>query len=333
MQRLRDVLWKRGVSEQEWVARAEAAYVGLAVGDALGATVEFMTPKEIAAAYGVHDSIRGGGWLRLRRGAVTDDTEMNLALGEAILERGGLDVWAVARAFDRWLRGKPVDVGHTVRRGIVHFRINGEPLVPYDSYAAGNGAAMRVLPVAIAAMGCDEGTVRAACRWQGRVTHHHPLSDAACEWLGIIAQRALAGASRAELLNGPVAQMVATHPEFAYTGRSCLNPSGYVVDTVVAVMQAFAQGRDFASTLIDVVNRGGDADTTGAISGMIAGAVYGSAAIPRRWLEALDQTVRRRCCEQARALAQLALEGRFRLFPLSGPAVTAKESGDYSSSS
>ena len=63
-------------------SRAVAAYVSLAIGDALGATVEFMTPREIAAQYGSHDRIRGGGWLKLRPGQVTDDTTMALALGQ-----------------------------------------------------------------------------------------------------------------------------------------------------------------------------------------------------------------------------------------------------------
>jgi ADP-ribosyl-[dinitrogen reductase] hydrolase len=70
--------------------RARAAYLGLALGDALGATVEFMTPREIAAFHGTHKDILGGGWLHLKPGRVTDDTEMSLALGRAILDRGGL---------------------------------------------------------------------------------------------------------------------------------------------------------------------------------------------------------------------------------------------------
>ena len=74
---------------QEVLARAEAAYLGLALGDALGATVEFMTPREIVHDYGTHCEIIGGGWLKLRAGQVTDDTGMTMALAEAILLSGG----------------------------------------------------------------------------------------------------------------------------------------------------------------------------------------------------------------------------------------------------
>ena len=65
--------------------RALGAYLGLAVGDALGATVEFMLPREIRYQYGVHRDIIGGGWLKLKAGRVTDDTEMSLALGRALM--------------------------------------------------------------------------------------------------------------------------------------------------------------------------------------------------------------------------------------------------------
>ena len=109
-------------------ARALAAYLGLAVGDALGATVEFLTPKEIQLQIGIHRNLTGGGWLKLRPGVVTDDTTMSLALGDAILAcQGRVEPLAAAQAYDRWMRGKPVDIGNTVRRNLVRFRLTGEP--------------------------------------------------------------------------------------------------------------------------------------------------------------------------------------------------------------
>lgn len=104
--------------------RALGAYLGLAVGDALGATVEFMTAGEIAAQYGVHRQIIGG-WLHLRSGQVTDDTQMCLAIGRALLERGGWDLRAVADALVAWLQHRPVDIGHTCRRGIRCYLLDG----------------------------------------------------------------------------------------------------------------------------------------------------------------------------------------------------------------
>jgi ADP-ribosyl-[dinitrogen reductase] hydrolase len=284
--------------------RAVAAYLGLAIGDALGATVEFMTPGEIRHQHGTHREMRGGGWLRLRPGQVTDDTTMSLALGRAILDCDGrVEALACARAFDAWMRAKPVDIGNTVRRNLVSFRHSGDPVAPPSEHDAGNGAAMRVLPVAIATLGAPAETVVAATRAQAHVTHNNEVSDAACNALVAMLHDAVKlGADRTVDWAAHAAALVEKQPAFAFAGRRRENPSGYVVETMQAVLQAVLGTDSFEDCLVDVVNRGGDADTTGAICGMLAGARHGLDAIPRRWLKALDPGVRAACEEQALAL-------------------------------
>lgn len=283
--------------------RAIAAYLGLAIGDALGATVEFLTPAEIRQQYRSHTEILGGGWLHLRSGQVTDDTTMSLALGAAILERGGsVHADAAAAAFDAWMRGKPVDIGNTVRRNLIAYRKTGQPEAPFSEHDAGNGAAMRVLPVALALLGRDADAVRQASRAQAHVTHNNTLSDAACETLIFMVHDLIAGRSPVEVLHERAHVLAREMPPFAFRGRRRENPSGYVVETLQAVFQAFFDTDSFEACLVDVVNRGGDADTTGAIAGMLAGACYGLDAIPRRWLRDLDPAVRNACVEQATAL-------------------------------
>lgn len=287
-------------------ANAIAAYLGLAIGDALGASVEFMTPREIAAQYRVHDQLIGGGWLKLKSGQVTDDTTMALALGTSILATGRVEAHAAARAFDAWMRGKPVDIGATVRRGLLGYRKSGNPEVPRNEHDAGNGAAMRVLPAALATLGLAEEAVRAACRVQAHVTHNNPLSDAATETLALMVQDALRGAGKLDLLHQRAHPLAKRHPEFAFRAiPQRQNPSGYIVETVQAVFQALFDTDSFEDCLIDVVNRGGDADTTGAIAGMLAGAVYGPAGIPWRWLHGLDAEIRHACEMQAMALLEI----------------------------
>jgi len=284
------------------VDRGMAAYLGLAVGDALGATVEFLTPNEIRHQIGLHTDITGGGWLRLKAGKVTDDTTMSLALGEAIIARGGVDALAAAEAFDAWMRAKPVDIGNTVRRNLISFRKTGNPEAAASTHDAGNGAAMRVLPVALACYGQPETTTILASRAQAHVTHHNALSDAACETLIFMVQDFLAGRDPVDVERERAGKLVSEFPVFAYDKRHRENPSGYVVDTVHAVFQSFFATETFEDCLIDVVNRGGDADTTGAIAGMLAGARYGQAAIPKRWLKALDEKIHEQCSAQARKL-------------------------------
>ena len=286
--------------------RAQGAYLGLAVGDALGATVEFMTPREIRALYGTHDKLIGGGWLRLRPGQVTDDTEMSLALGASILAEGGVRAQAVAASFSDWMRGKPVDIGHTVRRGIAHFRRTGETLVPYDDYGAGNGACMRCLPIALATLGQGPDRVRQATLAQAHITHHSRLSDAGTLLVVELIQVALLGADL-ETLEHRVEHFCTQHPEFrSRPGKRTQNPGGFIVETLQAVFEALFEHREFTAALVDVVNRGGDADTTGAILGMIAGAHWGLGAIPQRWLRKLEPTTAESCSQQALALLELS---------------------------
>lgn len=301
---------RRRASPPPWelphLAKGTAAYLGLAIGDALGATVEFLTPGEIRHQHGSHREISGGGWLRLKAGQVTDDTTMSLALGESILAKGCVDATAAAEAFDAWMRGKPVDIGNTVRRNLIQFRKTGNPEAPASEHDAGNGAAMRVLPVALACYGRPPETAVFASRAQAHVTHHNALSDAACETLVFMVTDFLAGRDADAVQRERATELVRRHPVFAYDRKRRDNPSGYVVETIQAVFQAFFANASFEDCLVDVVNRGGDADTTGAIAGMLAGARYGLDAIPRRWLRALDPATHQACERQAAALLQLA---------------------------
>ncbi len=289
-------------------ARANGAYLGLAVGDALGATLEFMTPREIRQAHGVHKHLSGGGWLRLRRGQVTDDTEMSLALGRAILGARRVEARAIAESFSAWMRGKPVDIGHTVRRGIVRFRQTGETVVPLNDQDAGNGACMRALPIALCTLGLDVAAVAEANQIQSHTTHHSPLGDAGTLTVIRMVQTALLGGTKPDL-RALADALVDLEPKYRYDRQPIEIPSGYIVETLQAVFQALFSTQDFETALIDVVNRGGDADTTGAILGMITGALYGREAIPRRWLATLDKGIASSCREQSNALLRIAPKG------------------------
>jgi len=286
--------------------RALGAYLGLALGDALGATVEFMTPREIRLRHGVHRQIVGGGWLKLAPGQVTDDTTMSLALGDALLlgARSGRphDTRLIADAFVAWWRGKPVDCGNTCRRGILRYLHQGSLAAEPSEGDGGNGALMRNLPAALATLGDDAAFERLSLA-QARITHHHPLSDAAVLGLGhvlrdLLAHGADAAAARTDAL-------VAAVPAFRfrpYPGRA----SGYVVDTVQTVLHCFSTHADVEGAVVAAVNQGDDADTTGALVGMLAGARGGTRALPARWLARLQPAVTRAVTDQACALLALA---------------------------
>jgi len=285
--------------------RALGAYLGLAVGDALGATVEFMQPREIRYQYGVHQDIIGGGWLKLKAGRVTDDTEMALALGSALIASNGWNTNAVADAFVAWLKSKPVDVGNTCRRGIQRYMLDGSLSGPVSEGDAGNGAAMRIIPLVLATLHDDEA-FRLQMLQQAHLTHHHPLSDAATLVLGEMTRTLVKGGGIKQCRE-IVKPLLRAHPKFQfhpYPGRA----SGYIVDTMQTVLHHFFITDSFESLVVDTVNRGEDADTTGAIVGMLGGALYGANAIPERWLDKLDSTVQNSICKQVEELLRLAGE-------------------------
>lgn len=286
--------------------RALGAYLGFAVGDALGATVEFMTPGEIQHSYGMHRDIVGGGWLKLKPGQITDDTQMSMVLGQALIASGGWNATAAADGFVAWLKSKPADVGNTCRRGIRRYMTDGSLAGPPNEGDAGNGACMRNLPVALATLGDEEAYTRISLE-QSRFTHNHPLSDAATLALGRMTRRLIEGggikACRIE-----ANRLIAQHPVFRFDPYP-RRASGYIVDTVQTVLHYFFRTDSFESCVTEVVNRGEDADTNGALAGMLAGAAYGVSGIPGYWLKKLDRKVRNNIEEQTEALLALGQRG------------------------
>ena len=276
------------MDKQKLHDRALGAYLGLAVGDALGATVEFMLPREIKYQYGTHREIIGGGWLKLKAGRVTDDTEMALALGRALIASNGWNAVAVADSFTAWLKTRPVDIGNTCRRGIQRYILNGSMSGPVSEGDAGNGAAMRNLPVVLATLHNDEA-FRQQTLDESRFTHNHPLSDAATLTLGEMTRTMVKGGGVLdcrEIVNA----LLRDYPKFQfepYPGRA----SGYILDTMQTVLHFFFEADSFENLVVDTVNRGEDADTTGAIAGMLGGARYGASAIPKRWINKLESKV------------------------------------------
>jgi ADP-ribosyl-[dinitrogen reductase] hydrolase len=279
------------------------------VGDALGAPLEFMTAGEIATKHGRLTEMVGGGWLRLKPGQVTDDTEMSLCIARGITTAGCWDLQAIATEFACWLKSKPIDIGDTCRRGIRNFMLKGLLATAVNEWDAGNGALMRMGPVALFTAGDDLLLQRCSVE-QAHITHNNPVSDAACTTYGRMVQLALLGASR-NRLRREADSLVAAFPTFRFDPYPGL-ATGYVVDTLQTVFHFFFRSRSFEECVVTIVNQGGDADTTGAIGGGLAGAYYGLEEIPRRWLKKLDKRLLAELDDLALILIQRSplLDGR-----------------------
>lgn len=280
---------------------AAAPLLGLAVGDALGTTLEFRRPGTFEP---ISDMV-GGGPFGLAPGEWTDDTSMALCLAESLAERGGFDPADQMRRYLRWYRdghlsvtGRCFDIGSTTRAALERFERTGEPYSgSTDPGSAGNGSIMRLAPVAIAYAHDPVTAIRRAGD-SSRTTHAAATCVDACRYLAGLIVGALRGEAKEALLGPRYAPVPGTWedapltPEVdAVAAGSFLRKrppeirgSGYVVASLEAALWAFATTSSFEAGALAAVNLGDDADTTGAVYGQVAGAFYGSAGIPAHWL-------------------------------------------------
>lgn len=295
--------------------RAAGALVGLAVGDALGTTLEF---AERDSAPRVTDLV-GGGPFRLAAGQWTDDTSLALCLADSLVESGperGLDPRDLMERFVRWWKdgensatGRCFDIGRTTEQALARFERTGEPLAgSADPHSAGNGSLMRLSPVAIRWRN-DLSAARAAARLQSRTTHGAEEAVEACAHFAELLVEAIGGSPADTVLRpreirsgGRVAEIAAG--SFRDKPRDEISSSGYVVHTLEAALWAVSRTDSFREALVEAVNLGDDADTVGAVTGQLAGALWGRSGIPEAWLAATAW--RERLEERAARLFDLA---------------------------
>ena len=276
--------------------RFRGALLGLAVGDALGTTAEFMPRGTFAPI----TDIVGGGPFGLPAGAWTDDTSMALCLAESLVECRGFDPVDQLERYVRWYRGghlsstgRCFDIGNATRAALHRFERTREPY-PGDAAptAAGNGPLMKLAPIPLAfALRPEEAVENAAL--SARTTHGDPRAADAARDLAARIVRALHGAGKDAVLAAGAAGDL--HPEVAAVARGSfrskvppeIRGTGFVVDALEAALWALHTTTSFADGALAAVNLGDDADTTGAIYGQLAGAHYGVEAIPAPWRERL----------------------------------------------
>ena len=275
---------------------ARGALYGVAVADAQGATLEFMSAAEIARRYGTLRDIVGGGWLALRPGQVTDDTEMTLAVAEGIAEQPDAPVEAVGRRFIEWLDTQPRDVGRTCAVALNYARRRGwadAARFAHDNLggrSAGNGSLMRSAYPGL--WYADRAQALRVAVELSRMTHYDPLASEACKlYTAAIWDMARGGVPARQALK---AAFGGTRYQAALAGQARLDPTGFVVDTLNCALDAVARTSSLEDAIVRAVNLGGDADTVGAVAGGLAGAMYGYDSIPTRWREALDVRIRAR---------------------------------------
>ncbi len=303
------------------IARSRGCLLGLAVGDAVGTTLEFRPPGSFQPI----TDMTGGGPFHLNAGEWTDDTAMALCLAESLVECAGFDPLDQLQRYLRWYRqgymshnGRCFDIGGTTRQALETFERTSQPYPgPTDPHSAGNGSLMRLAPVAVA-YAHQPGLAIQHCAVSSRTTHGAQTAVDACRYYGALLVGALNGVDRATLLAvryaplpGPFWSQWPLTPEvdevacgsFKTRQPPQIKGSGYVVRALEAALWAFDQTRDYRSGCLLAANLGDDADTTAAIYGQLAGAYYGEAGIPADWLEKL--AMRAKIVELAEGLHDL----------------------------
>jgi ADP-ribosyl-[dinitrogen reductase] hydrolase len=291
--------------------------LGSACGDALGAPLEGLAAAEIAQRHGKVREMLGGGWLKLKPGETTDDTELMLCVAESYLACGAFDPLDIAERFLEWSRSGPRDIGSVTRLACENldygydFERSGYEAwreLP-DGMRMGNGSLPRAAPTGLVRYH-DHVHLVGESRVVSGITHYDERCKLACVCVSLaLAHLMLVGVDGLldELLEfvGPRNTVIAYSLQGIPSLRVDDLPSGgNVLDTLQVTLWAALYCDEFEEGLLLLANRGADADTVGAVGGALLGARFGAKAIPERWLGVLQH--RRRLDEAAQGLYEMS---------------------------
>jgi ADP-ribosyl-[dinitrogen reductase] hydrolase len=264
--------------------------LGLAVGDAIGTTVEFQPRGTFPAV----TSMVGGGVFNLKPGQWTDDTSMALCLAESLVFCDGFDALDQMQRYLKWYEngylsstGRCFDIGSVTRQALERFKTTGKPMSgSTHPSAAGNGSLMRLAPVPMY-FASSKVKTRLYAGKSSRTTHAAKECIDACTLFADMLVSALTGKEKEVILfEGGVPGIVSAKIQAIANGEYKDKPmqqirgNGYVVDALEAALWCFWTTDTFSEAVLMAANLGDDADTTAAICGQVARAYYGQAGIP-----------------------------------------------------
>jgi ADP-ribosyl-[dinitrogen reductase] hydrolase len=282
--------------------RIVGCFVGLAVGDALGAPLEFQGRRQVRKQYpdGLREMIDSSLW---KKGEYTDDTQMALLVAESLLQSNGLLASDLAQRFQTWAKTAK-DVGIQTRAVVNMAGYVRDPAACSSQYhaahpdsSAGNGAVMRCAPVALFCLDSPDRLVEVP-QASARVTHHDPKAQSSCVILNAWIQAAICRGvrdGRAEAI--ALLNETERHPwhrleQIESYKEDDIKSSGYTVDTLEAAVWSFLNTASYEEAVVRAANLGDDADTVAAVCGALAGAYYGYAAIPEKWRHQVQDEAR-----------------------------------------
>jgi ADP-ribosyl-[dinitrogen reductase] hydrolase len=281
---------------------AATVLLGLACGDALGRPVEFQSADAIAAQHGTVTEMLGDGTHGQPAGTVTDDTDLALCIARSLVDNEAFDGQDVAERFHEWYESGPFDIGLMTADALREFgrgtswRDAGRNVWQHrqEGSNAGNGSVMRCAPYAIAFTD-DLDSLARVSKQSSAITHY----DSRCTYGCAILNTTIAGFLRGEddplatALNrvdndAPDELVEALRVVPDLIDEEQLRTTGYVVHTLQTALHDALTADSAADAIMTAVNRGGDTDTVGAVTGAIAGARFSDEALPEQWLDVLE---------------------------------------------
>ena len=286
--------------------------LGIAIGDALGVPVEFEHRQELEKnpvvgmrEYGTHNQPKGT-W--------SDDSSLALCLAESLCN--GYNLNDIADKFIRWYYdgyctpyGRVFDVGITTARAISNLQSGIKPnLAGMDRERDnGNGSLMRILPLVPYILNMEEEDRFRIIGEVSSLTHRHPRSILACialcefaiQYIDLQAVERAYQAMQQTILqllkkemfieeDIPFERLIGlSYEEFKAIELKDIRSTGYVIDTLEASLWCVFNTTNYKDAVLKAVNLGDDTDTVGAITGGLAGIIYGYDTIPSEWLEVL----------------------------------------------
>jgi ADP-ribosyl-[dinitrogen reductase] hydrolase len=297
--------------------KAVAALLGVAVGDALGVPYEFLSRHELEADPA--RDMRGHGTHDQPVGTWSDDSSLTFCLAVSLIH--GYDLADIARKFVRWktqaywtAHNNVFDIGMRTREAIGQLEgmldrgdIKGLELLRYGASEQdnGNGSLMRILPLLFHIRGLDIRK-QFEITWQvSALTHGHIRAAMCCLVYLRLAEYLLQGLSKEDSYQRMREDVLAFWKEMEFDAgeqrhfermiqndvrlltKNMIDGNGYVVKSLEASLWCFLKTDTFEEAVLSAVNLGYDTDTTGAITGGLAGLYYGSNAIPEYWVAVL----------------------------------------------
>ena len=286
--------------------------LGTAIGDALGLPVQFLD-REVVAKNPVTTMI-GYGQFNVPAGTWSDDSSLSLCLAESLCK--GYDLSDIANNFVKWMFegfwtpfNKAFDIGKTTYFAVVNLRNGVSPyLAGMDRERDnGNGSLMRILPLVPYILNMEVEERYKIIGEVSSLTHRHPRSILACIALCEFAiqyinqqscekayqtmQQILLQLLKREIFieeDVPFKRLVGlSYNEFKAIELKDIRSTGYVIDTLEASLWCIFNTSSFKDAVLKAVNLGDDTDTVGAITGALAGVIYGNDSIPSEWINVL----------------------------------------------